>query len=141
MDFIYNINVLEASLKNEQIIIEHGFKHKRLTWNTAYLDGNGNKKNLNVDTMFVFTTQTLKKALKEKNLIQTLERVQKSKRSRIMFALKNKKEINEENHRLFSILKKECEKLGFFDCQTILWNLQLKGIDNYYAYKLKGIVS
>lgn len=139
MDFIYNINVLEASLKTEKLILDHGFNYQRLTWDTTYIDSQGKENKLNINTMFVFTVQTLIKAIEEDNLSLILKRAKVCKRTRIMFALKDQSELTQKNQKLNSILRQKCKELGFIECKTIFWHLRRKGIDDYYAFKLKGI--
>lgn len=142
MDRITNINVLEPLLKIEKKIKDYGFNYKQLAWNTNYMDRNGHIKELCMNTMFVFTPETLKKEIEKNTLTNTLTRVRKCNRTRIMFALSSIEESKKEvNKKLFLLLVEECNKCGFFEISPIIWKLKCKGIDDYYAYKLKGIIS
>ena len=59
-----------------------------------------------------------------------------------MFALKDKSENTSENHKLFEVLEKECQNMKcFIEVTPIYWQLKHKGIDDLYAWKLKGIES
>lgn len=141
MDRMLNINVLEALTKIEQLIKEYDISVKNLSWNTAYINNRGSANTLDTEKGFVFTPKSIKKAIEETGLDDILTRVQQCHRNRIYFALTNKEELSDENRSLFNLLKRTCEKYPqILHLECIFWELKLKGIDDYYAYKLKNIV-
>lgn len=139
MDRMMNINVASALAKIEKTILQHGLECTYLKWDTTYQTMYGEEKTLQTDTMFVFTPKTLIQEMQDGVLEQTLERAFALGKKRIMFAMKNKDEATQENLARYNELKQICARYGFLECTPIYWELKHKGIDNYYAYKLKGI--
>lgn len=139
MDRMMNINVAAALPKIEAAIKRHGLNCKYLQWDTEYLTIKKEQKRLQTETMFVFTPETIDKNLEDGILDQTLQRAFDLNKRRIMFALKSEECATEENAKRYKALKKACDRFGFIECTPIYWNLKHKGIDDYYAYKLKGI--
>ena len=139
MDRMMNINVSSALAKIEKIILEHGLECTYLKWDTTYHTMHEEEKTLQTDTMFVFTPETFDHDMEDGVIEQTLERAFSLGKKRIMFAMKNSKEATQENLNRYNTLKGICARYGFLECTPIYWELKHKGIDNFYAYKIKGI--
>jgi len=140
MDRLININVLEASIKIEKIILEEGLQFKNLTWETSYRDRYNQEHKLPTEKCFIFTKDTLQEAIEDENLLDILARVKKCGRTRIFYAYKDKMTLttaNASEHFLFQHLKKQCN--SFLEVKPIIWDLKLKGIDDYYANKIREI--
>lgn len=136
MDRVLNINVLESLVKIEKLIKKHEFFYKQLTWNTEYTTVDQKKANINVNTTFVFTPETLEEELEMKRLTETLQRIQRCNRTKIMFAV-NTAEKLQEKLELFHLLKKQCSNFNFTEVTPIIWELKDKGIDDYYVSKIR----
>lgn len=158
MDRMMNVNVMVALHKIENYARSLGISFRNLQWNSTYRTMSGEEHLLNSDKMFVFTPETLQKILNSEKdfcqehperkyethelLKQTLQKCKEYGHTRMMFALKDKTENTVENYKLFEILKKECTAMNcFIEITPIYWQLKHKGIDDLYAWKLKGIIS
>lgn len=141
MDRVLNINVLEALENVIKLIRSYGITCRNLQWETEYLTQAGDKGTLNVDKTFIFTVETYDNAMQQDTLEKTVERVKNCGRTRIMFALQGKEEDTEDNYKKYRYLSDICKNYNFIECSKIYWKLNLKGIDNLYAYKMKGIKS
>lgn len=139
MDRMTNINVAAALVKIEAAIKEHGLCCKHLQWDTEYLTMKKEQRKLNPATMFVFTPETLANNMADEILEKTLQSAFDLNKHRIMFAIRDEREATKENADRYKTLKKVCDRFGFLECTPIYWNLKHKGIDDFYAYKLKNI--
>lgn len=138
MDSVLNINVLEGLIHIETLIEEAGFHCSTLEWSVAMKRLNGTDYSLNRDTDFVFTVESYDAEVEAERLDQTFSRILKAKRKKIIFALKNSKEANEENFQKLQNLTKVATTYDLI-VDVMFWDLKLKGIDNYYAYKIRNI--
>lgn len=146
MDRVTNINVSECLYKVKQFILSQGMNCQEITWSKEMVNLDGTHQMINIDTDFIFTPETLTKAIRksERNTLQkdfiedTLSRCVAIGKRNIYFALGNTKEVTDESKQLFSILEKYCADKGL-PCQATFWSLKLKGIDDYFACKYRNI--
>ena len=159
MDRMMNVHVMSALYKIAKYVQSYGIEFRNIQWDATYRTMSGEEKLLNSNTMFVFTPETLatifdqeseydknhpgsKKYETHELLKQTLLKCKECNHTRIMYALKDKTENTVENHKLFEILERECQNMKcFIEVTPIYWQLKHKGIDDLYAWKLKGIES
>lgn len=146
MDRVTNINVSECLYKVKQFIISQGMNCQEVTWSKEIVNLDGSHQLINIDTDFLFTPETLTKAIRksERNTLNkdfiddTLSRCISIGKKNIYFALGNTTEISDETKQLFAILEKYCRRKGL-SCNVTLWSLRLKGIDDYFAYRYRNI--
>lgn len=141
MDRLMNINVLEALCKIEKKIKAHGLLAKNLAWSTSFKNHKNETSALDVEHSFVFTPNSLLKAKSGNWLDDILIRATQCNRNRIYFALTGRDELSAENSTLYDELKRACKKHPkILHTECIFWELKLKGIDDYYAFKQKNII-
>ncbi len=133
MDLIKNDSVLSAFDDMKKLIIENGFDLKVITWNNEYADFQGIHNQFDVDTDFVFTPETVRK-YKEKGRLEFVTKKVTEEGRIILFAFKNKEDALANKELYKDFVKTYCNAV------PIIWNLKLKGIDNYYAYTVKNIL-
>lgn len=144
MDRVTNINVSEALYQVKNFIIEKQMNCQEVTWSKTLVKLDGSQSTINIDSDFVFTAQTLKKAMERKTLPNKnsiddiLSRCIKIGKKNILFAFKNTKEITEQTKELYHVLEKRCISMGL-SCAAVLWSLKLKGIDDYFACNKRNI--
>lgn len=159
MDRMMNDNVMKALYEIAKYTRSLGIEFRNIQWDATYRTMSGDERILNSNTMFIFTPETLYKIFDKEMtfdkkhpgsnkyethdlLKQTLRKCKECNHKRIMFALKDKSENTIENHKLFEVLEKECQNMKcFIEVTPIYWQLKHKGIDDLYAWKLKGIES
>lgn len=142
MDRVMNIHVAEALFKIKGIIEEAGMKMEELYWSVEMVSFKGDHFKLNVNDTFVFTPETLEKAItadhQDKKVEGILNRAKKIGKNKIIFALPDSKAVDQESKKNASILI-ECCKKAEMSCMPAFWKLHLKGIDDYFAHKQRGV--
>lgn len=146
MDRVTNINVCECLYKVKQFILSQGMNCQEVTWSKEMVNLDGTHQIINLDTDFIFTPETLTKAITKANrtihakdfIDDTLSRCMNIGKKNIYFAFSNSKEITEESKELFRTLERHCSAKGL-PCKSVLWSLKLKGIDDYFAFKYRNI--
>lgn len=146
MDRVTNINVSECLYKVKQFILDQGMNCQEITWSKEIVNLDGTHQMINIDEDFIFTPETLTKAiLKSDRTIRSkdfvddiLSRCIQIGKKNIYFAFSNSKEITEETKELFHTLTKSCKNRDF-TCKSVFWSLKLKGVDDYFACKYRNI--
>ena len=143
MDRVLNINVLEGLHVMKSMINENGLEVEELTWSTNIVLLNGVHEQMDLSNTFVFTPDSLSVAFETNNkgdekIHGLLERVKTLEISQILFALPNSKALTEETKSNYEKLEKITTKYSL-KCKPVFWSLRLKGIDDYYAHKMRGV--
>lgn len=136
MDKLLNIHVLEALQKMIKLINDFGIEARIVNWSAAYVGLDGSKGKIDTDNAFLFSVKTYQDAVSNGTLLDKLRRVKELGRTSIHFAFRNREEALQHETE-YSELKKLVSDQ--FTYSGIFWNLKLKGIDDYYAYHVKGI--
>ncbi len=133
MDRFLNVSVLTAIKKMCETVKENGFKLRILSWNTefAYLDGTHSQLQMFQD--FVFTPETYVKARDKERLPYIMDALKELGVENILFAFKNKEDALQNKNLYFELKNSYADKI----ITPIVWNLRLKGIDDFYAYETK----
>ncbi len=144
MDRVTNINVSEALYQIKKTIIDKQMNCQEVTWSKTIVNLDGTQSLINIDADFVFTPQTLKKAMEKRTFSQEtgidtiLSRCIRIGKKNILFAFANSREISDETKNLYHVLEKHCHAKGL-TCTAVLWSLKLKGIDDYFACNKRNI--
>lgn len=132
MDYLTNPHVLVALSKIKDLIRNCGLSYTQETWDIDNMRNvNGSRYILSAQDTFIFTNETKI----ERDMDAILTAIDQVGIQHILYAVPSMEEIDEDRMDLIRSLAAE-KNICF---SPILWALRLKGIDDYYAYKLKGI--
>lgn len=135
IDMIMNINVTEALDNLKKLISSYGIEVLLMTWDMTYYNFDKSTSTFNGETDFVFTPDTLDKALECDTLEEQLEKLIKIGKKNLFFAAVKSDEFkSKRNIDNFNILKEKCEK-NKLSCAAVFWGIISKGIDDYFARK------
>lgn len=137
MDRVMNINVLEALYKMKTLIEEYGIECSHVEWSIEYINFDGTHEQMDAEKTFIFSSDTFKRALEEEKVKEILERAKKLGINDIFFAYSNKEEAI-PNKNLYSMLVQNANGLDI-NLKPVFWKLNLKGIDDLYAYEVRNI--
>lgn len=142
MDFLFNIHVIKGLAKIIGLLKEKELSYNILLWDCKMYEKSGSlynqelikEGNFNVFVLNKknFTIDQDKEKQKALNLIR--EGIKELNITNLVFAF-DKKEITQEDQRLI----KAAEAYFKRKITPVYWKLNFKGIDDYYAYKIKGI--
>lgn len=138
MDRVMNIHVLESLNRVKSLIKEEGLSVEELYWSTDMVDFKGTPFKLNVADSFVFSTETLYHAALSERIGAILEKACSLGKKQVILALENSAEITDQAKLHSKILIRECRRLNL-EYYPAFWSLNLKGIDDYYAYYHRNI--
>ncbi len=146
MDRVTNINVSEALYKAKEFIKAQGMKVLEVTWSKEMVNPDKSHQMINAATDFLFTPEILAGMIRKgenspvvQDFVEnTLSRCEQIGRKNIFFALRNSSECTEENKALFKILEEKCKKKGMA-CRSVFWSLKLKGVDDFFACKMRNV--
>lgn len=156
MDRVMNLNVWEALLAIKKLIESFGIEAPLMEWSNEVVYFNGVHDIMDCDTTFVFTKKTLIKLFTEETdfvsgenlsvknsktpIEKHFERMFKIGVEQVFFAVKDSKEAKEEEvQKLYKQLADLCKKHNM-PCKPVFWDLKLKGLDDKYAYEVRGII-
>lgn len=135
IDMVMNINVTEALDNLKKLISSYGIEVLLMTWDMTYYNFDKSTSTFNGETDFVFTPETLDKALECDTLEEQLEKLIKIGKKNLFFAaVKSDDFKSKRNIDNFNILKEKCEK-NKLSCAAVFWGIISKGIDDYFARK------
>ncbi len=138
MDKLLNIHVLSALVEIQKLIESYGIEVSVVNWSTAIVKFDGSKGKLDADKTFIYNLKTFNNDQKQQMLDQTIKESASLGRAKICFAYKNREEAL--THKEESFVVEELAKKYNLSFERIFWDLNLKGIDDYYAYHIKGIM-
>lgn len=156
MDRVMNINVWEALLAIKKLIESYGIEAPLMEWSNEIVHLNGSHDIMDCDTTFVFNKKTMLTLLDDQRkfesnenysvansitpIEQHFERLKKVGVEQIFFAFKNATEAKEnESYKLYTELLDLCNKHNL-PCTPVFWDLKLKGLDDRYAYEVRGVI-
>ena len=138
-DQIMNINVLKNLEKLEKMLYDAGFKVQNGTiWDLVYEKVDGKKAKFSLDSDFVFTRKTLKKAIEDETLDSVLEDVMKLGRNSLYFAIPDV--FSKEDRDLYSTLLNKAKTAKFKSCRYVRYKITYKGVDDFYAGQKRNVV-
>lgn len=156
MDRVMNLNVWEALLAIKKLIESYGIEAPIMEWSNEVVYFNGVHDMMDCDTTFVFTKETFLKLLEEeqkyasgenlavKNSDTPIERhfarMRKVGVEQVFFAVKNSAEAKEEETRDLGKKLMDLCRAHNVPCTPVFWELKLKGLDDKYAYEMRGII-
>lgn len=138
MDFLMNIHVMKALANLRKIIIDMGFVFTILLWDCkmTYQDKTPVEIPVLKDgyfNIFVFTKKTLEKAIEQNQIEIILSGLNSLGIKNVFYSIKDVK--NPEELKMWETFKK---LFAGFTYKPVLWDLTYKGIDDYYAHKIRG---
>lgn len=138
MDRIMNINVLKGLEKIKSLIEAESVEVEELFWSNRIVDFQ--KKHFNIDpsTSFIFSPETIT-SKDNTDIHNILADCISLGRKKIFFAFRNSEDVKKnysEYQRLCKIIEKSDIQEKVTPC---FWSLKLKGIDDFYAHKSRGV--